>query len=497
MDHSIEKLRRAAKKLHKAHLADDADAKLRVRLYLPKITKGPLKHADFLHVISRENGFSSWPELKAAVEMSGMDRIQKQHRLKIALFQGQHFVVQNLLTETPDLADGNLGLQCALYNQQAVAAKLAQDPGAATRKYGPRRPLLHLAFSKHILTAPEREADMLAIAEMLIKAGADVDDSYIMMADSTDRVSALYGAIGHAGNMALGQWLLDQGANPDDGESLYHACELPHTEGLRMLLAAGANPAGTNAVLRAMDFEGTEKLQMLLAASTAPVEVARGLQHAARRMCGREVADLLLSNGLPSDERFDGMTPYAVARIYGNTEVAEAIVAAGGSLTLTKTEAIFAIAAEGGAQKDMHLDTATLPDQLRNIIGELVPLPNSLPHIERLVDLGVEFDVPNSSKVPPVHSAGWEGKPDILAFLLSLRPDMSFVNGFGGTLLSTIVHGSENCPARRERDHVECARLVLEHGLTLPRWVIDMSGEEAMLDFLLDWAATHPSQVTE
>ena len=509
MDDSLDKLRRAAKKLRKSYEIGEAAARQRLRLHPPKPESAGLQHADYLHVIAQENGFSSWPQLKLATEVSGMDRAQKQQRLKVALYHGQNAVVGKLLDETPDLADGFFGLQCALYNVEAVRQGLADDPKAATRKYGPRTAILHLAFSKYIHAVPEREADMLAIARMLVGAGADVNDSYSGSPNADAPLSALYGAIGHADNMALGQWLLDQGANPDDGESLYHACELPHSEGLRMLLAAGADPKGTNALLRALDFDEPEKVRMLLAAGADPNEyngepvggeepwVIPALHQAARRMRGRAVADLLLEAGMDASARYQGLTPYAMARVFGNAEVAEAIVQAGGEVVLSEVEAVFAVAAEGGEQQGFYLDTAKLPKLLREIISELLFLPDRLDHIKRLVAIGVEYDLPNSSGVTPVQSAGWEGTPELLAYLISLRPDMSHINGFGGTLLSTIIHGAENCPARAERDHLVCARLVLEHGVALPKWAIDMAGDEAMLGLLKDWAAAHPGQVTE
>lgn len=506
MDQSLEKLRRAAKKLCKSDAMGELQAKQRVRLHLSKSKTGPLKHADYLHVIAGENGFSSWPQLKLAVEVSGMDHVQKQQRLKVALFQGQHNVVDDLLRELPDLADGMLGLHCALYNRDAVASMLAKDPEAAVRKIGPRSPILHLAFSKHSRVAPERGADMLAIAEMLVAAGADVNDGYVAMSDTDGKLSALYGAIGHADNMVLGQWLLDQGANPDDGESLYHACELPHAEGVRMLLAAGADPAGTNALLRALDFEDMEKWQMLIAAGAGQAAgcndpktpwLSDALPHAARRMRGRKAAELLLAAGADPSARHQGMTPYALARAFGNTAVAEAIVQAGGDMSLTKTEAIFAVAAEGQAQKDVYINPETLPTPLQNIIPDLISLPKRLNHIKQLVALGVEFDRPNAANVTPVQLAGWEGNAELLAFFISLSPDLAHINGYGGTLLSTIIHGSENCQQRKTRDHIACARQGLEHGLALPRWAISMAADEAMLAFLQDWAMIYPSQVTE
>ena len=82
-------------------------------------------------------------------------------------------------------------------------------------------------------------------------------------------------------------------------------------------------------------------------------------------------------------------------------------------------------------------------------------------------------------------------------YFLSLSPDLSHVNGYGGTLFSTILHGSENCPQRAERDHIACMRLALEHGAALPRGALSAIGEEDMIAFLADWAEARPGQVVE
>jgi ankyrin repeat protein len=93
-------------------------------------------------------------------------------------------------------------------------------------------------------------------------------------------LSTLYFAIGHADNMPLARWLLEHGADPNDGESLYHSTELGHHEGLRLLLAHGADPKGTNALLRAMDFHDIEAVRMLMEGG------GRG-RRVQRRACGR------------------------------------------------------------------------------------------------------------------------------------------------------------------------------------------------------------------
>ncbi len=88
--------------------------------------------------------------------------------------------------------------------------------------------------------------------------------------DNDRRLSVLYGAIGHGNNMALGPWLLEHGANPNDNESLYHATEPGHHAGLGMLLAHGADPRGTNALLRAPALRHLESSAPPPVATAAP-----------------------------------------------------------------------------------------------------------------------------------------------------------------------------------------------------------------------------------
>ncbi len=168
--------------------------------------------------------------------MQAMDRSQRADRLKISLYLGEDWVVDNLLRSEPDLGSANLGLQCALYDIEDVRSVLVKDKAAATRKVGVRSPILHLAFSRHFKAAPEREGEMIAVAEALVAGGADVNDSYPFEPDSPHRLSALYGALGHAGNLGLAEWLLEHGASPDDNESLYHATELSALNGVKLLM---------------------------------------------------------------------------------------------------------------------------------------------------------------------------------------------------------------------------------------------------------------------
>ncbi len=505
MNHSLDYLRRQAKSLKRAFAAGDDAAIARARAVLPDAAA--LKHADALHVIAREQGHQSWPKLKSASEIAAMDRDARAERLKYALYLGQHWVVDTLLAADPDLPKANLGLQIALYDRAAVEAALASGAEAATRSIGVRSPLLHLAFSKRIHAAPEKRGDMIAIAEALVAAGADVNDSYPAGPDSPHRLSALYGALGHADNMALATWLLEKGADPNDNESLYHSTELGHHDGLKLLLKHGAVSAGTNALPRAMDFDDVEAVRLLLDAGADPNEgvaqhpsglpniVIPGLHQAARRMCSAEMAELLIARGADGRPPYNGHTAYAFARMRGNRAVASVLERAGQATELDETEALLAAAADGAASG--RVDPDKLDDETRRIMTRVLGFPGVLAHIQRLHAIGIDPEWKEEMGLTSAHVAGWEGHAPELEWLLTLDPDLEHVNDYGGNLLDTVLHGAENCPARARRDHLACVKLVLAKGATLRRANIVSAGDEEIAAALVDWAEAHPDRLIE
>lgn len=507
MMHSLDYLRRQAKQLKRDFSQGKRDAVDRVLKVLPEVAS--IRHADALHVIAREQGHQSWPRLKLAVELSAMDRSARAERLKIALYLGQNWVTDDLLRADPDLPAHNLGLRCAMYDVDGVRKALSKDPAAAVRMVGMRRPILHLAFSRHFRAAPARMDAMIAIAEALVAAGADVNDSYPAEPGSEHRLSALYGALGHAGNLRLAEWLLDQGADPNDNESLYHATELGHLDGLKLLMRYDVSTRGTNALARMLDFDNLEGVRLLLDygadpneavldhPSGEPIDTIPALHQAARRGRDGHVAQLLLDHGADAAEIWQGHSAYALARAYGNAPFAAALEAAGHGRKLGEAEAILAACAEGAVPSGRPLDDLPLDQEERRMLTRVILWEDRLDHAKALVAAGIDPDLPEEMGMTPLHLAGWAGLRDHVAWLLTLEPDLSHVNDYGGDIVGTIVHGSENRLDVEERDHVGCARLVLEAGAALRRSDLLGAMQEEMAAFLRDWAVDHPDQVVE
>ena len=494
MQSEIDRLRNAARRLKKAYRAADDEALTRVAAY---ISDASVKHADFLHVIACENGFDSWPKLKFQLETQALSRAEKAEKLQYALFVGQQWRVTQLLEETPDLASENLALRVATYDLNGVTAAIAARPAAATDKIGTRTPILHLAFSKYHKMAPEKRADMMAIAALLVANGADVNDGYPAEIGAPHLLSALYGALGHADNVPLAEWLLDQGATPDDSESLYHATELGHHDGLKLLARHKANPYGTNALLRAIDFNDPGMVRILLEMGADPDEAAAdhpsgqpvpkmpALHHAARRWAGAEVAAVLLEHGADASRSFDGHTAYAVARMHGNTAMAAYLSAQGHASPLSPIAAAVAASAEGTPVP--RLDPDALVREDREILNRLSSHPDHLPQIRALVTAGLDPHRADRMKMTPLHQAAWCGFRDYVAYFLTLSPDLGAKNAYGGDVLSTTLHGAENCPERAQQDHFACVQMLLEAGAPVDQRYVEATGDERLAGLLADW----------
>ena len=496
---TVSRLKASAKALKKALAKGDADAKQRfAAVFGSRDRTGRL--ADCLHIVAREHGFESWPKLAFAAEAAALDRGERIARLNRALFEGQRHIVDRLLTLDPSLADAHLGIQIARYDLVAVQTALAKDPGAATRAIGPRTPILHLAFSQAHKWHPDRKPAMLAIAEALVAQGADVNDSYPAFEGSDHRLSALYGALGHAGNMELAAWLLDRGADPDDNESLYHSVELGHLDGVRLLMQHGVTVAHTNAFYRMLDFDNLEGARLFLDYGADPNEpiqridgrgpddYGNALHHAIRRGRDGRFADLLIDAGADPSATCFGHTAFALARICNNPSMTTALEQRGLTTTLRPDEAFMAAAVTGDratatelAQADPGMVERLHPfDRCAPV--EIAKQPDRADILRLMHAVGFDMNQVDDSDMPALHGAAWFGRADNIEALIEFDPDLELENMFGGTALGTAIHGSANCPDAAAGDYERSVLLLLEAGARIrpDHGHYDMGTEEVL-----------------
>src|SRR5829696_5142013 len=315
------------------------------------------------------------------------------------------------------------------------------------------------------------------LARQLLAGGADPNASFV---NEHGRMSALYGAAGIAHDPQLTRLLLEAGATPDDGESLYHATEAEDPACLRLLLEHGAETRGTNALAHALDSDRIEHVRLLLEAGADPNEGAL-LAHAVRRGRGPDVLRLLANHGAeldrPGGETWRGAvplrTPYQHAVLRGRTEN-EALLAELGASTDVAPEDV----ALSAITRDERPD-GPLPDPLDPDAQEVVILAALRGHLDIVIEVfGPDFTgvVGGSPTGSLLHHAAWIGDPGLVRELLARGADPGGGAGAPGEKpLSWAAHGSSSGYELPGRDYVEVAEALAAAGNEIDPSFLEMA----------------------
>lgn len=467
--------KKQAKALLKACRAGDPAALSRVQAHLSSRHGGDVSQltlADAQFVIARERGFPSWPKLKAHIE-AHQPIEQQTERLLRAAWNGQLEIVTRLLTRTPALAKHSIYTACAALDAAAVADWLTKDsaiPAPPPDQPG-FSPLMYVCVSRMPTLGPAYAIASLRCAQLLIDHGVD-PNSYEIGGPDGSRLPALYFAC-VANNVPVVKLLLERGANPNDGESTYHAAELNHRECLELLSAHGAHiserhPSWGNTVLfflasHANDAQG---MQWMLEHGANP-NVTSGdadelpLHQAAVR--GHiEMVEMLLAHGAdPNLARKDGRTSYAFAVRGGNVVVLEKLRAAGAVPTgVTPQDELIGACMRGDEATARSLMTANphlieaLAAADRNVVADAAGTGN-IDALRTMAAIGFDLSWEHVGGGTPLHLAAWQGRADVVKLLVQLGAPVNHRDStYGSSPIGWAAHGSTHC---RRADESYCA----------------------------------------
>jgi ankyrin repeat protein len=360
-------------------------------------------------------------------------------------------------------------------------------------------PLLAVTHSS-LLQVPEFRERLHAGARFLLAAGADPNQrignrwppASLSRPDDTQPLSALYGAAGANHDPELTKVLLDAGADPNDGESLYHSLE--NIACTRLLLEHGARIDGSNALYRVFDLDNVAALELLLRHGGDPNEPARNapltdwgsplLWAIRRRRSPRHIAALLDAGADPAARTPDGIGAYRLALQFGLDAVAALLRERGGAESLPE-EAEFVAACARGDEAEARRIRARRPD-LPGSLGEaqLRMLPDMVAEggdggARTMVALGWPVAARGGDwNASALNLAVFRGDAALTRFLLEHGASWTEEHGYGDNVCGTLSWASCNEPVAGG-DWAGCARALIAHGMPRatpdpedPEWIV-------------------------
>ena len=400
-----------------------------------------------------------------------------------------------ILAAHPDIAATGIHAAAILGDDAAVRRFLARDPGSATAKGGPRNwdALTHLCFSRYLRLDQSRSEGFVRAAKALLDAGASANTGWTENnhQPNPEWESALYGAAGIAHNPELTRLLLERGADPNDGEVVYHTPESYDNRALQLLVETGKLTDESLSVLliRKHDWHDRDGIKWLLERNAYPNLMSRwgfrALHHALLRDNSLEIIALLLDHGADPTLHSKGRSAIAMAARGGRSDVLDLFVQRGIPIELHGVDELIAACARSDATA-----VRAIADRHPELVGELVAEGATLiaefagtgnsDGVRQLLELGVDvavlydgngyWGIPRRSMA--LHVAAWRANPATVQLLLDRGSPVDARDGNGNTPLALAVRACVDS-YWKERRSPESVRALLDagasvHGVAFP-----------------------------
>jgi ankyrin repeat protein len=410
-----------------------------------------------------------------------------------AATEGNQEQAESLLAEEPRLRTANIFTASMLGEISAAEAFLKSDPTLATRKGGPKDwdPLLYLSFSRFHKTDQRRARGMIQVAKLLLAHGADPNTGFEF--ESQCKLPVLWAACCEANHPALARVLLEAGANPNDGESIYHLAEKNYRESLELLKEFGANLSGpinpwNNTPLYFIlghkpltDMTPTVLLgvQWLLENGADPnvpsyESESRPVHLAATNGWGIPLFELLSRHGADLKvPRKDGKTAYALAFRRGDTALVDWLRARGVETPVTLGEEFIGACRRSDepavrALLEVHPGLLNSLTQAERALIVEAAANNEVGALKLMLQSGLAVETRGNDGETPLHFAAWFGNLEAVQFLLQHRAPLELKDTtYDATPLGWAAHGSENCCNSRG-NYPEVVQALLAAGAIVP-----------------------------
>ncbi|HEX7880521.1 MAG TPA: ankyrin repeat domain-containing protein [Candidatus Eisenbacteria bacterium] len=491
---ALDRFRKKAKALLES--AQNGDAAVLARLAaVPRLKDTPpsdlatmVQLADAQYVVAREAGAESWPKLKAMLDALDPETVAAGQFL-LLLADRQFEKARAILAAHPAIPGQNLFTAAATGDLAALEKHLAAATSPSpTYPHNKWTPLLYVAGSPFHADAPDGPERFAEAARRLLDAGASANEHTIWTEDEgKSTLSALYRAV-IGNNVPVARLLLERGANPNDGESIYHGAELNHVAMLELLLAHGAeiskpDPHWGNTPLYFLSgyFEGAPPsailgMRWLLEHGADPNQPSgenaeTPLHQLVRNHREPEVLALLLDHGAdPNAARADGITPYRLAVQSGHDSAARLLESRGAIPEgVTAFDRFLGAAMDGrtaearGFLDRGEVSLADLTGEQRGLLAHAANAP-SMAAVDALLDVGFDLAWESEWGGTALHWVAWHGKVEMVKHLLERGAPVNIRDKrFGSSPLAWAGHGSQNC-RQADDDYMAIIDLLLAAG---------------------------------
>ncbi len=471
----LDQLRRQAKELRNAAQRGDPVAAKRIARQLSPRAGNSVALAVAQLVIAREHGFASWPKLKAAIDAAGEGSRRQVAEFLAASTEGRAELAAGLLDANPSIGRANIFTAAVSGDADRAAELVANAPASALAIDDERGwpPLLYVCYTQWHRIDPGRAAGTVAVARLLLDAGASPDTNNGSRPDRNYR-SALHGAVS-ANNPGITRLLLERGANPDDRISLGVAVGWRDHECLRLLLDHGATVFGTWVLDSAAMADDEEAVRLLLdaASRTGPAErvadLATQVLADAAKWGSAAVAETLLAFGADPDAATSEGRPLKNAVRAGQVEVVSMLTDHGATSEVSLVNRFLgacARAARSEAERLLTGDpglTGQFSDADRAAIVEAAGHQGT-DSVALMLDLGFSAAARDDLGETALHTAAYEGQAQTVRLLIDRGADIDARDGrFDSTPLAFATVGSGERP-NSHGDWAETVRLLLDAG---------------------------------
>ena len=460
--------------LLKSAKTGDSDALARLSRHVPTWNPTIAALHDAQLTIAREQGFASWPRFRAFIAESQLSDYGLVTKF-ISAATADLRQAEEILAAHPRIADAGFYVALVLGDAERVASTLTESPELVQAKSGPENcePVVYACFSRYANPRSGRAEGIVETVRLLLNYGADPDTSTIVEDFPDNPLSVLYAASGLNNNPVLTEALLQAGANPNDGESLYHSTEHADLACTRLLLRHGAKIPGSNALRHILDGENLDGVQLLLAAGADPNETndraETCLHWAVWRGRSAAIVAALLDAGANTDAvRADGRTAYAITVHTGQTEIAALLESRGARTDLSPVDRLVGTGATDELARLLAESPGVVTDPVNQRLLSDLAMSHQTEAVRAAVTAGWPVDLRGEHGGTALHWACWKGYADIVEILLKHGASLSIEDqSFNGIPAGWFAHGLHNCHDPGG-DYPAVARLLVAAGATIP-----------------------------